>query len=289
MFDFARWFQLAFTPRLTHTQRLAAWHTPGQQQELWSDPRTTAQVEQCLLGLERFTYIPCVSSDYPAALQDLEDRAPWGLWCLGDTTLLRQPVDAIVGTRKATPHGLEMAAMAAQASRDAGRVVVSGGALGIDAGAHRAALPATVAVMAGGLQHLTPPAHTELFKAIAADGLILSEMPPWFAPVPGLFPRRNRLIAALAQRVLVVEAELRSGSLITAEWALTLGRDLYAVPGHPLYSGSQGTNQLLLDGAQFFLGPEDWSVQWAGSAPAGIESTLRQGPMTVADLSSNIL
>jgi DNA processing protein len=135
---------------------------------------------------------------------------------------------------------------------------VSGLARGIDALAHRAALETgTIAVMAGGLDVVYPPENTDLARDIAEQGLSISEMPFGLEPQARHFPRRNRIVAGLAQAVIVVEAAVRSGSLITARMALDQGREVMAVPGHPLDSRASGTNLLIRDGAVLVRGAED--------------------------------
>ncbi|QEC48684.1 DNA-protecting protein DprA [Baekduia soli] len=162
------------------------------------------------------------------------------------------PAVAIVGTRKASPEGLEVARTLGRGLAAAGVTVVSGMALGIDGAAHAGALEGggtTVAVLAGGADIAYPATKRRLYGAIVGAGLVISEMPPGFRAHRWCFPARNRTIAALAPATLVVEAAERSGSLITAELALDLGRDVGAVPGPVMVWRSRGTNALLRDGA----------------------------------------
>lgn len=187
--------------------------------------------------------------DYPAALAAIED-APPVLYALGHATLLNRPLIAMVGARNASTVGRRIAATLAGDLAQAGFVVVSGLARGIDGIAHAAALDSgTVAVMAGGLDVIYPPEHEALYREIAARGLLLSEMPPGLEPQARHFPRRNRIISGLARGVVVVEASLKSGSLITANFALDQGREIFAVPGSPLDPRARGANKLLRDGA----------------------------------------
>jgi DNA processing protein len=195
--------------------------------------------------------------DYPAALTGIAD-APPVLWARGRIDLLERPMLALVGTRNASSLGTRMARSLAADLGAAGFVVVSGLARGIDALAHRAALETgTVAVMAGGLDIVYPVENTDLAREIAQRGLSLSEMPFGLQPQARHFPRRNRIVAGLAQAVIVVEAAVRSGSLITARMALDQGREVMAVPGHPMDSRAAGANLLIRDGAVLVRGAED--------------------------------
>jgi DNA processing protein len=201
---------------------------------------------------------------YPARLLDLDD-APAALFVAGDrdavarlsriagATLADGPVAvAIVGTRRASAEGNEIARALGRGLAAAGIGVVSGMALGIDSAAHAGALDAggpTIAVLAAGADVPYPSSKRSLYRRIAAHGCIVSEMPPGFTPFKWCFPARNRIIAALAQTTVVVEAAERSGSLITAEIAADLGRDIGAVPGPVMSWRAAGCNALLRDGA----------------------------------------
>ncbi|MCC7001534.1 MAG: DNA-protecting protein DprA [Gemmatimonadaceae bacterium] len=193
--------------------------------------------------------------ELPATFGDLP-RRPAGLWCLGDAAALESaPVQhvAIVGTREATPYGIRIAEQLAAAAARAGLVVVSGLARGIDAAAHRAALQAggrTIGVQGTGVDVPYPASHRALHAALAERGTVLSEMEPGTGATPGCFPRRNRLIAALCQVTVVVEAPFKSGAINTATQALELGRTVAAVPGRVDDTTAQGSNQLIRDGAQ---------------------------------------
>lgn len=204
---------------------------------------------------------------YPPALLELPDPPPL-LFALGALGLLERPIVAIVGTRRSSRYGERMAGVLADAVATAGGVVASGMARGIDAAAHRAALAATgetIAVLGTGVDVAYPAAHTALRREIAGRGLLLSELPPGARADAGSFPRRNRLIAALARVSLVVEAGHRSGALITAGHALELGRTVAAVPGPIDLPDSAGSNELLRDGAQVIASPDDL-LQLAGLA-----------------------
>lgn len=195
--------------------------------------------------------------DYPARLAQLADPPPM-LWCLGDAALLARPTIAIVGTRNASSLGARMARKLARDLGAAGFVIVSGLARGIDALAHGESLATgTIAVQAGGLDVIYPPENADLAKRIGKEGLRLTEQPFGMQPVAHHFPTRNRIVAGLAQAVVVVEAAARSGSLITARLALDLGREVLAVPGHPMDSRATGCNHLIRDGAVLIRGADD--------------------------------
>ncbi|MEO6877435.1 MAG: DNA-processing protein DprA, partial [Gemmatimonadaceae bacterium] len=188
---------------------------------------------------------------YPAALRELHDPPPV-LWTIGSWDTLRAPVVAIVGTRRATPYGQRITRELAGALARAGACIVSGMALGIDAIAHRTALEhdaPTIAVLGTGADVSYPKAHTALHRDITSRGLLLSELPPGARSDGGSFPRRNRIIAGLATLTIVVEAPFKSGALITSGCAMDLGRDVAAVPGPIDMPQSEGTNQLIRDGA----------------------------------------
>jgi len=188
---------------------------------------------------------------YPAPLLDLPD-APPHLFALGASGGVAAPVVAIVGTRDATAYGERVTREIAAGLVRAGACVVSGMARGIDAAAHDAALVAggrTAAVLGTGIDVPYPAAHRSLHRRIATAGVVISEHPPGAAASPGSFPRRNRIIAALASATIVVEAGHRSGALITAMHALDLGRTVAAVPGPIDSPQSAGSNELLRDGA----------------------------------------
>jgi len=194
---------------------------------------------------------------YPAALTDIPDPPPL-LWCIGNTALLARPMVAMVGARNASSLGTRMARKLAEGLADAGYVVVSGLARGIDTAAHLAALDGgTIAVQAGGVDVIYPRENAALADDIAKTGLRLSEIAIGTQPQARHFPRRNRIISGIARAVVVVEAAARSGSLITAKNALDQGRDVLAVPGHPFDARAFGCNALLRDGATLVRSAED--------------------------------
>lgn len=189
------------------------------------------------------------STDYPPLLAMLTDPPPI-LWAIGAPELARRPTVSVIGARSASSLGTRMARALAQGLGGAGATVVSGMARGIDAAAHAAALETgTVAVLAGGVDHVYPQENATLYHEIAARGLIVSERPPGTVAQARDFPRRNRLISGLSLGVVVIEAALRSGSLGTARLALDQGREVMAVPGHPMEPRAAGCNALIRDGA----------------------------------------
>jgi DNA processing protein len=216
---------------------------------------------------------------YPSFLAELPDPPP-ALYLIGDPEFLRRPQIAIVGSREATPQGLRHAESFARNLSAAGLTVTSGLALGIDGAAHRGALAApggsTVAVVATGPDRVYPSQHRRLAHRIADHGLLVSLWPVGTLARPGHFPQRNRVISGLALGTLVVEAALRSGSLITARLAAEQGRSVYAIPGSILSPVSRGCHRLIQEGAQLVESPDDILedlAEWLGLAsctrPAG--------------------
>ncbi len=198
-----------------------------------------------------------IEPGYPRALA-ATDAPPPLIYVKGSSPLLARPAVAIVGSRQASAAGTKLARLFASEIARAGYAVVSGLARGIDAAAHEASLEAgTVAVLAGGVDNVYPPENAALQRAIAERGALLTEQPPGFEPRAKDFPRRNRLISGLSLAVLVIEAARRSGTLITARFAAEQGRDVFAVPGHPLDPRAEGTNQLLKNGAILATEPAD--------------------------------
>jgi DNA processing protein len=186
---------------------------------------------------------------YPLRLQMIDDAPPL-VAIRGHAPALALPMIAIVGSRNASGAGMKFTQRIGRELGEAGFVVVSGLARGIDAAAHRASLATgTIAVLAGGHDRVYPPEHVELLDAILPTGAALSEMPLGWEPRGRDFPRRNRLISGLSLGVVIVEAAKRSGSLITARFALEQGREVFAVPGSPLDPRAEGTNGLIKQGA----------------------------------------
>jgi DNA processing protein len=217
---------------------------------------------------------------YPIGLRDADD-APWALIGRGDHGLLDglEPAGAVtvVGSRRATSYGREVARELGRELARAGLVVVSGLAFGVDACAHRGALDAgrTVAVLGCGADTAYPAAHRTLWRRICQEGVVISELPPGAAPWRWTFPARNRIMAALAGMTVVVEAAARSGSLITTDLAADLGRDLGAVPGPINSRASVGPNNLLAGGACLVRGAQDVLDAMLGP---GARAAGRRGP-----------
>jgi DNA processing protein len=187
--------------------------------------------------------------DYPQRLRWIDDAPPL-IAIRGNAAALARPMVAIVGARNASAAGMRFAERLAHNLGAAGFSIVSGLARGIDGAAHRASLgTGTVAALAGGHDCIYPPEHGELAQAILAEGALVSEMPMGWEPRARDFPRRNRLISGLAAGVVIVEAARRSGSLITARMALEQGREVFAVPGSPLDPRTEGSNDLIKQGA----------------------------------------
>ncbi len=198
------------------------------------------------------------SDAYPEILLDLEDAPPL-LWVLGDTNILNKPQIALVGARNASSLGGRMSRALASGLGEAGYVITSGMARGIDTAAHVAAVKTgTIAVLGGGVDVLYPSENAKLVEDIVAQGgAQLSEQPIGLQPQARHFPARNRIISGLSRAVIVIEAAAKSGSLITARTALDQGREVMAVPGHPFDARASGCNMLLRDGARLVRNVED--------------------------------
>ncbi len=229
-----------------------------------TDPRLEEGLhcmQQCQAHLVTFW-----DPDYPPLLKTIPDP-PALLYVRGILAAAGRRL-AIVGSRRPTRTGLAWTEQLAAELSERGVGTVSGLARGIDGAAHRGSLAGsgeTIAVLGCGIDRIYPPEHAELFRAIAEQGAVISEYPPGTDPLPGHFPGRNRIISGLSQGVLVVEADCNSGSLITAEFALDQGREVFAVPGGIDRPTSRGTNQLLKDGAHPVTERDDvLGVLWPG-------------------------
>lgn len=197
---------------------------------------------------------------WPERLGHLYDPPPW-LICMGNLSLLEKPQLAVVGSRRATPAGARFAQTLAEGLAETSWVVTSGLALGIDAAAHQGSVGNTIAVLGNGIDKPYPAKNKELFRSIVdSGGLVVSEALLGESPQPWHFPARNRIIAALCQKLIVVEAAVKSGSLITAEIALDLGREVYAVPGGVYANASAGCLALLKQGAGMVTCVEDLGI-----------------------------
>jgi DNA processing protein len=195
------------------------------------------------------TLVAVGEADYPLRLKMIDDPPPL-LAVRGNVAALALPMIAIVGARNSSAAGIRFAERLARELGEAGFAIASGLARGIDAAAHRASLVSgTVAALAGGHDHIYPPEHAALAEAILGAGALVSERPLAWEPRARDFPRRNRLISGLAVGVVIVEAAKRSGSLITARFALEQGREVFAVPGSPLDPRAHGSNDLIKQGA----------------------------------------
>jgi DNA processing protein len=225
-------------------------------------------------------FIAMGEPDYPRYLRAI-DSAPPIICVRGGQSVFGRPGVAIVGSRNASAAGLKMAEILAEGLGRHHCVVISGLARGVDARAHGASLQTgTIAVLAGGHDRVYPAEHAELLDAILETGAVVSEMPMGWEPRGRDFPRRNRIISGLSLGVIVVEAAVRSGSLITARFATEQGRDVFAVPGSPLDPRAEGTNDLIREGATLIgsidhvmsalgplLGRDDWPMQAQESEP----------------------
>ncbi|HWE05750.1 MAG TPA: DNA-processing protein DprA [Rhizomicrobium sp.] len=238
--------------------------------------------------------IASIEPDFPTGLAALEAPPPL-ISVLGRHEILAREMVAVVGARNASALGRKFATELASDLGRAGLGVVSGLARGIDTAAHEGALATgTVAVLAGGVDDIYPPENARLYARIVDTGAVVSEMPIGQKPQAKHFPRRNRIISGLARGVVVVEAAEGSGSLITANFALEQGREVFAVPGSPLDPRAKGTNRLLRDGAALtegagdvldvlqplighaFREPTDGSIAWAAVADDRGETKLRE-------------
>lgn len=198
-------------------------------------------------------------SEYPWILKQIYDP-PAVLYCKGNYLDFSKPAIAIVGCRNPTRYGRQIAEKIAFELASAGVTIISGLARGIDTMAHLGALRArgnTIAVIGSGIDIVYPPENKRIFKNIEMHGTIISEYPPGTRPLPGNFPARNRIISGLSSGVLVVEAGSRSGSLITVDFALEQGREVYAIPGNIDSPQSMGTNNILKQGAKLVTSAED--------------------------------
>lgn len=222
--------------------------------------------------------------DYPSAFLDIPDR-PYILYAVGDLRLLRAPAVAIVGTRSPTPYGRAAATRLSHDLSLSGFAIVSGLARGIDSAAHEGALNAggyTIGVLGHGIEQVYPPEARGLYQRVRKQGLILTEYPPGETPRPGNFPRRNRLITALSRAVLVVEMALKSGAQHTVTYALAQGKEVMAVPGPIGSRWSEGTNQLIKDGARVVTSAADVTEELFGVghdlAPGGLATVQSDQP-----------
>ncbi|WP_240540460.1 DNA-processing protein DprA [Paracoccus sp. pheM1] len=226
--------------------------------------------------------------DYPALLRTVAE-APPVLWLRGDMAVLERMPVAVIGARNASSLGLRMARGMAAGLSQSGAAVVAGLARGIDTVAHEAALHGgTIAVMAGGIDMIYPSENAALAEAICETGLLVTEQPPGTEPVARHFPARNRIISGLSRAVVVVEAAHRSGSLITARCALDQGREVMAVPGHPMDARAAGCNALIRDGALLVRNSADVLAALQSNAPAAAAEQPAPAPTPTAPVSGRV-
>ncbi len=236
---------------------------------------TQAQAEDEIAALERLggVLLPSCDPAFPEALAALGPPPPV-ISVLGDPAILAKPACAMVGSRNASAMGMRMARQIAHELGEYGYLIVSGLARGIDGAAHHGALPTgTVAVVAGGVDHIYPPEHADLRGEILQDGAVVSERRLGHSITAKDFPRRNRIISGLSLGVLVIEAAQRSGSLITARFALEQGREVMAIPGTPLDPRCTGTNGLIKAGAVLAQSAQDVIDALQGRLPPRVEET----------------
>lgn len=214
--------------------------------------------------------IAFADQDYPASLRDINDP-PLVLTVSGNKQILGLPAIAIVGARNASTHGMQFAKKIASDLVSAGLIVVSGLARGIDRAAHEGALETgadkTIGVIAGGIDNVYPFENRDIYQKISKNGAIISENSFGAPPKSMHFPARNRIISALALGTVVIEAGLRSGTLITAKYALEQGKEVFAVPGFPADPRCQGTNHLIKQGAKLIESAEDVLAEFAYILP----------------------
>ena len=272
------------------------------------DAALIERVERALADAERLGIHVSTwhSPEYPERLRHLADPPPV-LFMKGSREILERPSVTVVGARRATVRSRDLAERLGSGLAAAGVTAVSGLALGVDGAVHKGALGAggdTIAVLGTGADVAYPSSHRRLHHQILERGLIVSEFLPGTPALPHHFPRRNRILAALSSATVVVEAGVRSGSLITVDHALDLGRDVWVVPGPIERSTCAGSNRLLLDGARALLSIPDFLEAISGSAPSspavgdaverrgGVEgkllSALGEEPLTVDELAVRV-
>ena len=247
--------------------------------------------------------ITILNSDYPELLREIQEPPPVlfikGQWpLLGNTDAEGRIADslltdkdvltvAMVGSRNGSEYGIKAANYLAEGLVKKGAIIVSGMALGIDSAAHEGALAAggkTIAVLGSGLLNIYPSSNRNMFEKIIRSGAVISEFPPDMKAKPYNFPRRNRIISGISKGVVVVEADMKSGSLITVDYALAQGRDVFAVPGNINSKSSRGSNFLIKQGAKIVLKPEDILEEygiteedgrWGGEISKNISNELK--------------
>ncbi|WAT18586.1 DNA-processing protein DprA [Aurantiacibacter sp. MUD11] len=240
-------------------------------------PREKIEREVEATRKARARYLFHDQPDYPALLAAMEGAPPI-VTMRGDIALAAKPCVAMVGARNASAAAVKLARDFARELSEEGFVVVSGLAKGIDGACHEGAMPATIGVIASGIDIAYPPQHAKLQEQIASEALLIAEEAPGTEPRGQQFPKRNRIIAGLAMGTVVVEAAPKSGSLITARLAGEAGREVMAVPGHPADSRSQGCNQLIREGAVLVQSAADIVELLSGFDGQPRSSVQEQGP-----------
>jgi DNA processing protein len=268
--------------------------------QLWPDPSerhrqvrwALDRVDQtlALAAADGHGMLSCLDPAYPDLLRAISDP-PVVLWTQGDQRLLSAPAVAVVGSRNATPVSMMVARTLAREIADAGLVVVSGMARGVDSAAHAGALDAggrTIAVVGSGLNHVYPKRNEALAARIREAGAIISELPANALPLPPHFPLRNRIISGLSLATVVVEAGEKSGSLITAGQALEQGRDVLAVPGSVLSGVHRGCHRLIKDGARLVETVEDVLDELGWSRARAFQAENSSNHLQLSDLEANM-
>ncbi|SHG58803.1 DNA processing protein [Thermosyntropha lipolytica DSM 11003] len=243
------------------------------------------------LNAQGINILTVEEEDYPFLLRNIPNP-PYLLYYKGQVKLLTKFALAIVGARKATPYGKKIARSWARELSRQGVVVVSGMARGIDTEAHRGALEETgetVAVLGSGIDVIYPRENEEIFQRIIQQGVVISEFPLRTPPEPGNFPRRNRIISGLSYGVLVVEAGAKSGALITADFALEQGRDVFAVPGPVNASTSEGCNNLIKQGAKITTCVEDILEEYSGIYNVKAAASLKKDDFLLLDSEESLI
>jgi len=236
--------------------------------EDWAQQKLSAKIAFIVANLESpkavqlpsdIRFISMVDSEYPQNLFNLT-QPPLGLFVMGKFRS-EDPMAAVIGSRRPTPYSLRMAYRASLVWAKNGWTIVSGGALGVDIEAHRAALDAgksTIVVNGGGLKRLYPKSHEKIFeKILIQGGALISEYPPYFEPKPYTFPERNRIIAAISDVLFLAQAHEKSGSLGTAKTALDLGKEIYVLRPPPADAGFSGSSLLISSGARCLSEPQE--------------------------------
>ena len=226
--------------------------------------------------------------DYPNLLREIPSAPPL-IWMMGDAELVPKPSIAIVGARNASAAGLRFTRTIATQLAELGFIIVSGLARGIDTAAHEATLQTgTMAVVAGGIDYFYPPENEKLQRAIAERGILICENPPGTTPKADHFPRRNRIISGAALGTIIIEAAMRSGSLITARFANEQGREVFAVPGSPLDPRCEGTNRLIKDGAHMLTTVQDVLEHMQGQTKPVQQNLWEPAALTISPASQDL-